>query len=465
MCHPSSTLLLQESRVLPSAVIKNTQPLVEKAISGYEGPEDRVYKEKPFCLGVKAKRLEQSITRNERPKLRLLDKNVHTWYYNKRAADAAAHLVNQKAFMCGHGVEATKVIDLFDIDYGFEDQKNVYLLTFPEIRGAVGACSDFQASSFLVGAPGIGKSWSLLYCLQQALLYDDAKVLLYADNSSSACVFQRKGNKMYAWSSCSSSRTAPDSFFARHDILILIDPKESTTSGARFFLHSSQLIFVMCAEAEHPLNAPMKQDPGGVFYVAPPSTEQLEAMAPLMFPEESLDEIRKRIRWVGPIQRDVRNNPSFKQCREQQTRAISDIAQNFDRLLRHFSWNGTKQGDYFFPERIFLPIGTPREDYNIMEGDATSFLEQRHIKDYEGGNIDYGTIMFTLVCQKVWNDTFHECRNNLLSYWMNCDKMDAITYGFLLQKIALHELSSSRAISLRRSQLTSDVRKSLIQGK
>jgi hypothetical protein len=51
------------------------------------------------------------------------------------------------------------------------------LITRPESRGVVNSCFDCPGTSVVMGSPGIGKSWNLLFALQQALLYDGANVI------------------------------------------------------------------------------------------------------------------------------------------------------------------------------------------------------------------------------------------------------------------------------------------------
>jgi hypothetical protein len=53
-----------------------------------------------------------------------------------------------------------------------------FLITRPESCGVVSSCFDFKDTSAIVGSPGIGKSWQLLYALQQALMFDGANVML-----------------------------------------------------------------------------------------------------------------------------------------------------------------------------------------------------------------------------------------------------------------------------------------------
>jgi hypothetical protein len=246
----------------------------------------------------------------------------------------------------------------------------------------------------------------------------------------------------------------PDSLLDRHDMLVLVNPEEARTFRTRIILGSCQRVFVMCAEAEHPVSAAMKQDPSGMLYVAPPSPEQLEAMVALMFPTESPEGIKKRVNEVGPNQRDAVTKKKTLHCKEQRESAISAIRSDIDVLLRHFVWNGIKKGSCFYPERIFLPVGVPCENQPSAQ-DVTHILKYKHFEDYEGHHIDYKTTMFVTVCRSAWNDFFDNCERELLTYWKNINKMNAVANSFLIQRIALHELSSSRAVSkMRRCQLT-----------
>jgi hypothetical protein len=105
------------------------------------------------------------------------------WKYSNEYANAAATLVNHPAEIKGWGLEATPLKELFGIDRS-DDNETKLLITRPESRGVVASCLNFKDTSAIVGSPGIGKSWQLLFALQQALLYDGANVMLHVPKRS-----------------------------------------------------------------------------------------------------------------------------------------------------------------------------------------------------------------------------------------------------------------------------------------
>jgi hypothetical protein len=91
----------------------------------------------------------------------------------------------------------------------------------------------------MIGSPGIGKSFSLLYALQQALLYDRALVLLYSCCQFETYLLRQEANKIYAWKSTNKG-TAASSLMDRLDCLVLYNPPEADSGGARYSTVSCQ---------------------------------------------------------------------------------------------------------------------------------------------------------------------------------------------------------------------------------
>jgi hypothetical protein len=124
------------------------------------------------------------------------DDTVSVWHSNRKATEAVVKLISTPVEMIGHGVEHAKIVNNFKIDTSKDGATN--LLTRPESRSLVGKAltGDLRATCEMVGSPGIGKSWSLLYALQeQACLFDGANVCLFVSKGSTAYLFLRRGNK------------------------------------------------------------------------------------------------------------------------------------------------------------------------------------------------------------------------------------------------------------------------------
>jgi hypothetical protein len=232
-------------------------------------------------LGLEGENLDLAITKTGTPVPFLLDSEEGVWEYMHEYANDAAHLVNEFAFMKGHGVEATALTNLFKIDKNAVLGETKYLLTRPQSRGVVSSCFHFKTTSAIVGSPGIGKSWSLLFALQQALLYDGAVVLLYVCNEGASFLFMRRRNTLFAWSRAHSlAKPAEGSLFRRDDVLVLYDPPEVN--------NKRQLIVAMSANDGHDVGAARKQR-GGVFHcLGIPSYSELTVMLPLIDSHEDV---------------------------------------------------------------------------------------------------------------------------------------------------------------------------------
>jgi hypothetical protein len=92
----------------------------------------------------------------------------------------------------------------------------------------------------MVGSPGIGKSWSLIYALRQACLFDGANVCLFVTKDNMAYLFLRRGNKMYSWSNYFAKGEVAGPFFRREDVLILYDPPEPVIRQAQTSLWAGE---------------------------------------------------------------------------------------------------------------------------------------------------------------------------------------------------------------------------------
>jgi hypothetical protein len=103
------------------------------------------------------------------------------WVFSKEWTEKVCRLLNSDAEMVGADVEATKVDSDFELG-AVEDMSDSYLITRRLSRGVVAECLTMPATGTraIVGNPGIGKSWTLIYALQQLLLRNDACVLFFS---------------------------------------------------------------------------------------------------------------------------------------------------------------------------------------------------------------------------------------------------------------------------------------------
>jgi hypothetical protein len=118
------------------------------------------------------------------------------------ATQNVVELVNMTPKMIGEDIEETKLpkgmLGMFSTTHQEKiSMSEQPLLTQSLSRGVALNCfgsSKFESSLAIVGSPGIGKSWTLLYALQQALLYDRACVVFFQQKSGKAylCFWKEK---------------------------------------------------------------------------------------------------------------------------------------------------------------------------------------------------------------------------------------------------------------------------------
>jgi len=145
------------------------------------------------------------------------------WDYHPIRTAWAVNLVNANAEMRGSNVECTAVGDLSTLINDLSENK---LLTRPQSRGVVAtifkriSSKRADTTTAITGLPGIGKSWTLLYVLQQALLYEGVFVIFNTDGLSYN-LFHRRSGKIYAWSTDTNDRSK---FLDSEETLFIYNP-------------------------------------------------------------------------------------------------------------------------------------------------------------------------------------------------------------------------------------------------
>jgi hypothetical protein len=179
----------------------------------------------------------------------VIEKN---WEFDEEVTICVTDLVNTPAVMVGHDLEVTALPNEFPLDF-FHGRN---LITRSLSRGVVGDCFKESMSGSvhsIVGAPGIGKSWNLIYALQQALLCENVCVMFFFQKKGRAWVCIRKKNQIYAWSITSDvlETKCKSGLFNNGNVLALLDPKEALYGGASFILERQRLIFAASNNAAH----------------------------------------------------------------------------------------------------------------------------------------------------------------------------------------------------------------------
>ena len=145
--------------------------------------------------------------------------------------------------MAGEDIEVTKLMIPIFVDQ--VNGKN--LITRRLSRGVVADCLALskKGSTYAIsGSPGIGKSWNLIYTLQQALLYENVCVLFCSQKQRITIVCIRRNNKIYVWKHNGAQwlQDCNSDLFFNSNVLVLLDPKESKEGGAKHALNLRMLI-------------------------------------------------------------------------------------------------------------------------------------------------------------------------------------------------------------------------------
>jgi hypothetical protein len=261
----------------------------------------------------------------------LVKDDQRTWEFNEDYVNLVSRLVNAPATMAGDGIEVTELAEAFPLD----ELNGCNLITRSLSRGVVADCFEksHKGSDYaIVGSPGIGKSWTLLYALQQALLYENACVVLYFQKNSNAIACIRNQNHIYVWE-------RQDDFihnsylFNNSNVLLLLDPCESSKGGAKYDEGKRMLIMATSNNAKH-LRSMKKVTPGSARYLSPFTDKELGTAIPYMVDSQNLsskelaqviDDVLKRARQVGNLPQYIISDESFAERMHDVTEAIENL--------------------------------------------------------------------------------------------------------------------------------------------
>jgi hypothetical protein len=149
------------------------------------------------------------------------------WVFSEEWTKTVCALLNTDAEMVGADVEVTKVDSDFYLG-NVKDTSSTDLITRRLSRGVVAECLTMTPRDTLaiVGNPGIGKSWTLIYALQQLLLRNGACVLFFIAKRGRALACIRRYNAVYVWEA--GMAEAKSDLYSCENVWVLLDPKEAT---------------------------------------------------------------------------------------------------------------------------------------------------------------------------------------------------------------------------------------------
>mgnify|MGYP005849367565 CR=1 FL=1 len=471
----------------------NREPLANKVKAGSTQEEGESGGDDHVLTG-KIENLKKAVDASGKA-LRSMTEKFETssaWVFDHEYAESAAELVNAQAEMLGYGVEATKVNQVFGLDPEYDAERlvvdaeeniepakrqhNPVLLTRPQSRGVVASCFGFRSVSLLMGTPGIGKSWTLLYALQQGLLFDEAIVLLFASKIEEVILFYRRNDIIYAWAKLhDQNKSAGSILFKSPQVLALYDPPNS---GARIRQGACKMIVAMSANKKHDVKDTMKNSRGsGARFLAPPSEDELKVMLPPMMmmravegsKKPTLEESMERARDIGCLPRYILDSRDFGTRKRQFDTALKKLQETTYELKHYLEGIIIMDPDPLtsWPGTIFALSGRylPRHHHGQEDADDIDVATEQNDQsgphnhtlltavDYEGRHIDYQELGVTFLTEKVLANLGSAHRETILSYWGVVDSSDFSKMGGIVESLLHSDLLTPGRIQLNRTKL------------
>lgn len=369
--------------------------------------------------------------------------NEARWDYHKGSAEFAAALLNNDAKMVGEGIEVT------DLPFSpLVEQKTTetVLVTRPESRGAVASAfarvKKHKTTNGLVtaitGPPGIGKSWTLLYVLQQALLYQDAGVIFFSQKQKKAYLFIRRGTTIYSWRT--NVREPGSHFCELKHFLAVLDPVEADQGGAQLPGGVCPILYAASNNAKHFRDAAGKVHADVERYLGPPNVDQLKVILNYVTPDEGIEEAIVRTEKVNNLLRYIIDkdlyekraatlNQKLSSLQDENMKVILD-AGGMSMIENQGSIGKTVPGTLFMvgPESIGMDIDDEKGGVDSEE------------PAYDGGGIDYAKRVVTVATNDVYTKVILLNRESIVSFWgvVYCD--DSARMGRKIERLFAEDL-------------------------
>jgi hypothetical protein len=377
--------------------------------------------------------MDSFFTPNGIPRLEVEDgASQNKWTFDADFTSHVAALVNEPAKMVGEDVEVTHLQSTFYVD----NLHGTNLITRRLSRGVVGDCferSEAHSIYAIVGSPGIGKSWTLIYALQQALLYVNVCVLFYFSKYHEAIACIRKGNEVFVWIA-DGIEDCHSRFFDNSNVIVLLDPVEETKGGTRFTYRRQRLIFAASNNDQHLGN--IYKHTGGFKRILSTYTEkELKVALRYMIQnkdvennQEVMRDALQRANIVGNVPCYLVSVAKYDDRKNKTDFALMKVQQmEFQKLL---GWNGIVDDRYDQKayESIFLLFADSKYDIDetSLDDDDDDDDEDRHVDDddknshigYDGeSGINYGKSHIAIMSNYVFEKVVGKNRDRILSYW------------------------------------------------
>jgi hypothetical protein len=306
------------------------------------------------------------------------------WTFSAQHTNELVHLINTPAEMIGEDVEVTPLLSNFGINAQHNDPNRTSygttLLTRRLSRGIVlNTYREFQQFPTLrticmTGNRGIGKSYTLLFALQQAMLYNKMCVVLYIQKEQKAIICIRNQNYVYAWEGTTLRNTkAMSHLFANPNVLVLIDPIDVTDDdgkeedciagdggGTKYAMGARRLLYAASNHYGHynqdsdplPIASTVRtkssknkiqfEMPEKERYLSPHTEDELRIVLPYMLNvnNTTFDEAMQRTYDVGMIPKYVLNDVAYHKRKEQVEQYVQELQSDPTKMKQLLNWNG-----------------------------------------------------------------------------------------------------------------------------
>jgi hypothetical protein len=387
-----------------------------------------------FCEDIKKARVKVEDGRLSTP-----------WTFDTKFTKLVTDLVNEPAEMKGHDIEVTQLKSTFQVDM----RNGNKLITRSLSRGVVADCFReliFEDSRAITGNPGIGKSWTLIYALQQALLYENSCVIFCFQKRSAAWVCIRKNNHIYVWCKNDPSlKTNCDSrLFDNSKVLVLLDPREATQGGASYVEGARRLIFAASNDEQHFSANPGKITGDYQKILNPYSLNELKVALPYIIDEFMPKEDRLPLNKMLRCTKEVGNLPRYLVSQEK----FEDRIKCRDSFINYFSnknadigavltWNGMTEISKTDPGTVF---SVSVKETCLLQGPPMDV-------GYDGENVTiYEEIGISLMVPKMEDKLLTKWRTALLHYFGKIQGFDAIVIGFGIENLFWKDLRDNQTM-------------------
>jgi hypothetical protein len=351
------------------------------------------------------------------------------WTFSKDWTETVCQLLNADAEMVGADVEVTEVDSDFNMG-NVKETSATHLFTRKLSRGVVAECLNMAPADTLaiVGNPGIGKSWTLIYALQQLLLRKGACVLFFMAKSGTALACMRRNSAVYVWEA--GMMEAKSDLFDCEDVWVLLDPIEATKGSTGFVSGRRRLLYAASNCNAHFANDVRKKNALALHYLSPFDDEELQAAVPIMTGKEKFDEIV--FNWaskVGNLPRWLLTEVQFEGRLRDVDLAIGTLSPKLVKKI--LQSNGLSDGKVNLPGTVFALSASREWNEDIGEPEQIG---------YDGEGVIYTKPSLSLMNGYVFDKVAGENREAVLSYWCAISNSDRSKMGEAVENLVWQDL-------------------------